>query len=253
MRLSEGTLVAVQKLDKIFPSFSADFTLAAAIDHKVGKHLPQDTFERAVVQQCSLAWRLYCAILILLSDGFGVSSAILTRSLFEYVVGVKYLIKNKGNRAILHGFHDYGLKTLYESMNAPLPELEPTYLKASSRFKKSEKWHRKGISELVKDVGLGNLLQTLYKLTSSVAHGDAMTSLLETGGAWQQVASSSNSHFSEISLEASYMLMSFLYRDVQRCLRLDCERVVVAMGLANKRRLEAFEASGKASASDTVQ
>lgn len=231
---------AVQAIDRLHPGFSADFVLADCIASKVSEHTPQDMFERAVVQQCQLAWRLYSSIIVLIADGFGISATILTRSLFELVVGVRYLLRKKGDVGVLRDFRDYGIKIACESAGGPTPELEPMYGEVKDSFKKGETWHRKTISALVTEVGLGKLLPMFYKLTSSLAHGDAMACLIETGPAWQRVASSSDSHFSEVSLESSYMLMSILYDDVSDRLHPNCAHEVEAMNLACKRRLQAL-------------
>src|SRR4051794_19935776 len=101
MAFSKGTDDAVQQLELKHVGYLADFLLAAYIGQKVDEHLPFNAFERAIVQQCRIAWRLYSSTLVLLSQNFGIGGAILTRSLFEYVIGVRYLIKNKLNDTVL--------------------------------------------------------------------------------------------------------------------------------------------------------
>jgi hypothetical protein len=164
-------------------------------------------------------------------------------------------MKHKKDDNIFRDFRDYGFKALYETVGdkswVPL-ELKSTYQKVAGRFNKTEKWHRKQIREVADEVGLGKLYGTFYKLMSSVAHGDALAAMMEAGLDWKQVGESIDSHFCELSLEASYILMVFLYEDAEACLSLGCEKEVAILNSLSYKRLLAFAAEAEVDPSKLI-
>ena len=70
-----------------------------------------------------------------LSNGVGTTALIITRSLFEYFAGLRFLIKHGRDEAVMRDFRDYGLKVLLESMGGPIPpEFEAPYIRVKKRF-----------------------------------------------------------------------------------------------------------------------
>ena len=245
MPYSEAIHEAVQTLDKKYANFDHDFTQLAYLAGRVDEFTAPDAPNRAIVQQCRIAWRLYSSLLLLLANNFGLSAAVVARSLYEYVCGARYLMKHKKDDKILRDFRDYGFKTLYETAGnkswAP-PGLKASYQKVAGRFNERDKWHRKSIKTIAKEVGLGDLYDTFYKLMSSVAHGDALAPMMEAGLDWKNVGESIDGHFCDLSLEAAYMLMVFLYEDAEACLSLGCKEEVAILNSLSKRRLRSFAA-----------
>jgi hypothetical protein len=81
MPLAKATFEAVQTLDKRYAEFDRDFMLRAYLADMVDEVTSPETFDRAVVHQCRIAWRLYSSLLLLLASNFGLAAAVVTRSL----------------------------------------------------------------------------------------------------------------------------------------------------------------------------
>ena len=63
MKLLEETSRAALKLDANYPEFLADFMLVLTIFQKIELHAPSTLYERAILRQFGVAWRLYASIL----------------------------------------------------------------------------------------------------------------------------------------------------------------------------------------------
>jgi hypothetical protein len=77
-------------------------------------------------------------------------SAVVVRSLYKYVCGAKYLMKNKGNVRLFSDFRDYGFKALYESAELDAaswatPKLKAEYQRVKAKFSKGVTWHRRKV------------------------------------------------------------------------------------------------------------
>ena len=197
------------------------------------------------------------APLLVVSQDFGISAAVIARSLYEYVVVTRYLIKYRNEPRVLRDFRDYGLMAFFESAKLDADSQAPkkfklAYERVKPKFQHFEKWHRKDIRTLAKDVGLGDLYDTFYKLTSSIAHGDALTAIMEAGVAWNRVDSTIDTHYCDITLDAVYMLMAMLYESVAKCLGLGCEADLAILQAVSMKRVRAFAGETDTGGSKTV-
>ena len=255
MSISQPVFEAVKALDKRYPEFDRDFMLLQYVADKTDEVKSEEAFERAVVQQCRAAWQMYCSLLLLLANNFGFASAVLARSLYEYVCGARYLMKHKGSPAIFRDFKNYGFKALYESGDVSsweTPKIKAEYQRVKAKFHKNEVWHRKKIRDLADEAGLGKLYGTSYKLLSSVAHADALPAIMAAGLDWRGTDFSADEHFCDISIEFAYMLMEFLYRDANACLLLGCNKEVAILSSLSMKRATAFTASAQKKAAGRI-
>ena len=76
------------------PGAEMEYSALSALVRSLFKHRQSDEFSHTVMLQSGIAWQHYNAILLLLSQGLGVQSLVLCRTLFEVVMGTLYLIKN---------------------------------------------------------------------------------------------------------------------------------------------------------------
>lgn len=225
---TESVEIAVRRLDSRYADFAEDYAFMAAIARKVDQSTPTDMLRRVLTQQCRIAYQIHSALLVLVADGFGISAAVVGRSLFEYVVGVLYLIKHRTEQAILADFVNYGVVALYEAASMGPGKKVPAsftdhYGRIKSKFGSMEKWHRKSIAKLAFDVGLGETYRTFYRVTSSVAHGDALAAMMEAGVRFNQIDPSAEAVHGEVALEGAYGLMSVLYDKALPCLDIASE------------------------------
>jgi hypothetical protein len=257
MGYSTDILDAVKALDKIHADFDRDFTPLAYIAQTIDGYSASDMFERAIAHQCQTAWQLYLSMLLLLAKGFGFSGAVVSRSLYEYVCGAKYLIKERNNSKVFSDFMDYGLKALYEAIidkeRIP-PKLELEYQRAVDKFKGNEKWHRKKLVDIAHEVGLGGIYRTFYRLMSSVAHAEAFPAIMEAGIDWKGAGGVPyNDLLTEYSLEGSYMLMTSLYESAVKCLPLHCDEELKLLTSLRNKRLRVFAGEDQTDSPYSVQ
>jgi hypothetical protein len=218
----------VRQLNLCYPDFAHDFAFMACFAQKVDRCNPNDVFGRVVIQQCRIAYRMYSSLLILVAEGFGLSAVIMGRSLFEYIVGLLYLVKYQSDPSVLADFMNYGVIALYESATMNSDQHVPSafkedYERVRAKFKPNDKWHRKSIWKLAVAVGLGSTYTTFYKVTSSVAHGDALAAMMQAGIRLNRPDPINDSFHGEIALETAFALMSTLYDKVLPCLRVATE------------------------------
>lgn len=141
----------------------------------------REAHQEAVVNQCVVAWDIYVAVVVLVSNGFPVPAMVLCRNLFEVTIGTLYLTDNPPK---LSDFLDHGKLLPLELMaNSPhaSPAIKSQYRKLKARFGMFG-WYGMKISALAEIVGFGELYNTFYKEACSIAHAGSFVSLIPRYG-----------------------------------------------------------------------
>lgn len=175
----------------LFPDITEEYSVLSELSRHLLAKRKADGLERAVLFQCGIAWQHYHAIILLLSQRFGMQSLVLCRTLFELVVGTLYLLKTP---SLLPDFLDCGKLVLYQqAIAAGLSERDMAPFKSEceqikSRLKKEKvkQWHRSTIKRMAEAVRFDVLYEKFYPDASAAAHSDATPTLSHGAGGWRQ-------------------------------------------------------------------
>lgn len=223
--MSEQVPEYLRILQSRYPDYTSDAIIIANIGTKINDYAGNDRHADAVINQCRVAWETFNSIHCLVAYDYGLGAIGLCRSLFELVVGTIFLIDTPHK---LNDFTNYGKLIaceLSEALGAEQDYIQALmdkadYYNIKKRFG-SGKWHGTSIKGLAEAGKMEGLYRSFYKETSSIAHGDSYMTLGYKGGAWELSKDVSDwSHYCEVSLEFSYLLMSTLYHKAVHSLKL---------------------------------
>lgn len=170
-----------------------------------------------------------------------VPSLVLSRTLFETVVGTLYLLKNPN---LLPDFLDHGKLVFYESAlaadltEADLASIRQECGKIKLRFK-SKPWHRKTIKQLAEIVGLEKAHRVFYQDASSAAHADATKTLSYGSRGWvQSLRIFADEKQGSPVCYGSFMTVAILLSQVNEALHMGHDEEAKAVLLLMKERYE---------------
>lgn len=166
--------------------------VGSILEKKFSKVTPKIAFSTFILGK---AYKTHEAILILCINGYGEDAAMLTRSLFELMVLLLYVLKDKSNKRVLRYYsydsiirkeiYDYAISTtpslvnaLEERINNPKPEdlsiekVQEMAAIAQDRYKYDRRkgWSDKSIRQMANCVNKGGIYNTIYSLFSNISH-----------------------------------------------------------------------------------
>jgi|SRR5579859_3456297 len=175
--------------------FQYNEELHALVDACFNKDLPLRNPRDAVVSMfMAKAFKTHNALLHLCRSGFGEDASILSRSLFEMMITLLYLLRDPTDeRAFRYFAFNWilqkrmfdaikddleGITALDERMKHPkkndvtLDEVERNAAEAEKKyhFGKSDNWANKGIHEMARAIGQEKAYKTAYRLQCQLAH-----------------------------------------------------------------------------------
>lgn len=144
------------------------------------------------------AYKTHEAILLLCRQGYGEDAAILTRSLFDLMITLLYILNDKTNKRVLRYFHydpiirkkmyDYAktvstFAKLFKDRelnpkpgDTTLEEVEKQAVAAQKKYNYGRMgWSDKPIRQMAEEVGREGAYQTVYYLQSNISHSAART------------------------------------------------------------------------------
>jgi hypothetical protein len=204
-----------------------------------------DNFRHTVLLQCAIGWHHYNAVVLLLANRFVIPSLVLSRTLFELVVGTLYLIKNPN---LLPDFLDHGKLVFYESAlaanvtEARLAPIKEECEKIRPRFlqgKKKLQWHKSGIGVLAGSVGLMQAYKVFYQDASGATHADATKTLRYLSRGWvQSLRAFDDGKQASPVCYASFMAVANLFLQVNKALDMGHDDEAKAVLLLTEERYE---------------
>lgn len=145
------------------------------------------------------AYKTHRAILILCNNGYGEDAAILTRSLFDLLIVMKYILRDNTGQMIKrymdydwvirqnafeYSKHNPVFKKAIEDRRINPKEQDETPERIAEKAKEAMDtydyerryaWSDKSINQMAKEVGRGQPYKTVYNLTSQLAHSAPRT------------------------------------------------------------------------------
>ncbi len=214
----------VEAAETKHPGTVAEYSALRALARPLFAQRYPDDFRHTVMLQSGIAWQHYNAILLLLAHSFGIQSLVLSRTLFEVVVGTLYLIKNPSSLA---DFIDHGKLLFYEQCLASgLSENELAKIsreceaiKARQKGKRRSPWHGNSVKKVASAVGFGDTYDRLYVDASGATHADATKTLSHGSQGWRQsLRSFQSKKEADIVRYNSFFLTGYVLQQVNKSL-----------------------------------
>jgi hypothetical protein len=237
----------VYEVEAQFPGTAEEYSALKWLSRHLLANRRRGDLEHTVLLQCGIAWQHYHAILLLLANGFGVQSLILSRTLFELVVNTLYLL---GNPALLPDFLDYSKINLYrqavaagiasEKLASIATECEQIRTRFEDRKGNLSPWHHSTIKKMAMVVRLDVYYDKFYTDACGAGHADSTKLLTPGTRGWRNDL---RRFVDEIERDfvhySSFQLIGWLYFEVTRKLELGHETEAKAVMLLVMERAKA--------------